>query len=301
MKFKFIVKPPLREELEREILKFKCDFEIDIELTEKEGKNSAKNLAKKAIEEGFDKIVFVGGDGIIGEGVNGIMQAKDKISKELTVGIVPTGSGNNFSKALGISKNIKEAFRIIKEGKKVSVDVGRVNESYFINCFSLGFDAKINDLANKLKEKYSFLPRDLSYLFATLKEIVIKIPNYEVKIESQEINFEGKIVLIAITNSQSYGGIFQINPEAKISDGKFNLCKILPLGKMKAFKTLFLATRGQHLKIPEVKTFLFSFLLKISAKEKIVWEIDGEVKRPQKFFEIKILPKALRFFANYEN
>jgi YegS/Rv2252/BmrU family lipid kinase len=296
MRYKFIIKPPLKKELEREILDFKKGNEIEFEITEK-GENSpksAKNLAKRAIKEGFERIIVCGGDGLLNETINGMMT--EKIPENFAVGIIPTGSGNNFARALGIPKDIKKAFEIIKSEKKTIADVGKVNQKYFINCFSLGFDAKINDLANKIKEDYSFLPKSLSYLFAALKEIVFQIPSYEMEI-SGEINFKEKLVLVAITNSPGYGGIFKINPGASISDGKFNLCKISPVSKLKAIYTLFLATQGKHLKIPEVKTHFFLEPLKISSKEPIVWEIDGEVQKPEKEFEIKILKNALRFLS----
>jgi YegS/Rv2252/BmrU family lipid kinase len=296
VRYKFIIKPPLKKELEKEILELKKENEVDFELTEKgeDSPKSAKNLAKRAIKEGFERIVVCGGDGLLNEAINGIME--EKIPENFAIGIIPTGSGNNFAKALGIPKDIKKAFEIIKSEKKILVDVGKVNQKYFINCFSLGFDAKINDLANKIKENYSFLPRSLSYLFAALKEIVFQIPSYEMEI-SGEINFKEKLVLVAITNSPGYGGIFKINPGASISDGKFNLCKIYPISKLKAFYTLFLATQGKHLKIPEVKTYTFSGALKISSKEPIIWEIDGEVQNPEKEFKVEILKNSLKILS----
>jgi YegS/Rv2252/BmrU family lipid kinase len=211
VRYKFIIKPPLKKELEKEILELKKENEVDFELTEKgeDSPKSAKNLAKRAIKDGFDRIIVCGGDGLLNEAVNGIMEGK--IPESFVVGVIPTGSGNNFAKALGIPKDIKKAFEIIKSEKKILVDVGKVNQKYFINCFSLGFDAKINEVANKIKENYSFLPRSLSYLFAALKEIIFPIPSYEMEITG-EINFKEKLVLVAITNSPAYGGIFKINP-----------------------------------------------------------------------------------------
>jgi len=255
VRYKFIIKHPLKKELEKEILELKKENEVDFELTEKgeDSSKSAKNLAKRAIKEGFERIVVCGGDGLLNEVINGIMA--EKIPENFAIGVIPTGSGNNFAKALGIPKDIKKAFEIIKSEKKILVDVGKVNQKYFINCFSLGFDAKINDLANKIKENYSFLPRSLSYLFAALKEIIFQIPSYKMEITG-EINFKEKLALVAITNSPSYGGIFKINPQASISDGKFNLSKISPVAsKIKAIYTLLLVTQGKHLKMPEVKTF----------------------------------------------
>ncbi|KPJ57224.1 hypothetical protein AMJ49_01265 [Parcubacteria bacterium DG_74_2] len=298
MKIKFIVKPPAKKEFERELSKFKEEFEIEKELTEREGPKCARNLAKRAIEEGFNRIIFVGGDGLLSEGINGIFETTEgRIPPDFAIGTIPTGAGNNFAKGLGITKDVKKAFEIIRNDKIVSVDLGKVNERYFINCFSIGFDALINRVANDLKEKYRFLPRNLSYLFAAFKEIIIKIPNFEVEMETKGLNYQGKIILAAITNSQSYGAIFKVNPGALISDGSFNLCLIEPVGKIRALFDLYCATRGTHVNLTEVKTFLFSSPLSVFSSEPIPWETDGEVFEPEKEFKISILPRAIKFLT----
>jgi len=143
MKVAFIVKPPLKEEYQREFLAFEREFkgEIKEEFTEKEGPNNAKNLAKKAVEESFERVVVVGGDGLLNETINGIAEATGgKIPQDFTLGIIPTGSGNNFAKALGIPKDIKKAFEIIKKERP----------EFCINC---GPEAMIRE-AIKKESKY---------------------------------------------------------------------------------------------------------------------------------------------------
>ena len=116
MRIKFIVKPPPKKLYRREFLRFQKDFDVNEELTEKEGVKNAQNLAQRAVQEGYERIVFVGGDGILNEGVNGIMKATGgNIPPDFNVGIVPSGSGNNFAKALSIPVNIKEAFNLKSE------------------------------------------------------------------------------------------------------------------------------------------------------------------------------------------
>jgi len=299
MKYKFIIKPPLKKDLEREILNFGKKEKVEFELTEKgrSSPKSAKNLAKNAILNGFERIIVVGGDGLLNETINGIFEVKEKIPKDFAIGIIPKGSGNNFAKSLLIPRDTKKAFEVIKSDKKISVDVGRVNGLYFINCFSLGFDAKVNHLANEIKEKFQFLPKNLSYFLAAIKEIFGEIPSYEAKIESKEINLKSDLSLLAITNSQAYGSIFKINPQALISDGRLNLCLISPPKRIEAIKILFLVIQGKHIGLKKVKNYLFSLPIKIFLKEKVIWEIDGEVFPPENEFEIEVLPKALSFIA----
>jgi len=305
MKFFFIIKPPVKKEFEREILEFKKKFETQEELTEGEGERNAQNLAKKAIGEGFERIIVVGGDGLLNEAANGIMKSTNGLQPTLhppasrapipfgfALGIIPTGSGNNFAKEIGIKKDVKRAFSIIKQNKIDLVDMGKVNDRYFINCFSVGFDALINKIANDIKTKYQFLPRNLSYLLAALGKIIIGIPNFQIQIKG-ETDYQNKIILAAITNSPSYGGIFKINPDALINDGKLNLCIIETVGKIRAFFDLYQVSQGNHTNLPEMKMLKFSFPLTISSPELLPYEVDGEVPEPEREYQISVLPKFL--------
>ena len=292
MRYKFIVKPPTKKEYQREFLIFKKNFEAEEEFTEKEGPKTAKNLAKKAVEEGFDRIILVGGDGLLNEGINGIIEAtQGKVSSDFAIGTIPTGSGNNFAKELGIPKDIKEAFKVIKNDKKISIDIGRANDRYFINCISFGFDGLVNKIANEMREKYPFLPRQLSYLIAALKEMIKRIPEFEIKIKG-DTEFEGKTTSAAVTNSRSYGGIFKINPGAKIDDGKFNICLIESVGRVRALFDIYQVIKGTHINLPEVKMSKASSLI-ISSPDVLPYEIDGEVPESQKEYKIEVFPRIL--------
>lgn len=293
MKFRFIVKPPAKKEYQEEFSRFKNDFEAEQDFTEKNSPKNAQNLAKKAFEAGFKRIVFVAGDGLLNEGVNGIMEAvQGKIPLDFAVGIIPLGTGNNFAKALGIPRYVKEAFEIIKKGKITSVDMGRANERFFVNCFSVGFDAQVNDTANKIKENYKSLPKQGSYLLAALKEIVLDFKFFDVAIEGEGISLKEKILLAALTNSPNYGGMFKINPGASLEDGLLNLCYVKAMDRIKALTSIYRVFKGTHINLPEVKMFKVSSL-KVSSSELLPWEVDGEVQEPEKEFRLQVFPGAL--------
>lgn len=299
MKYFFIAKPPLQKQFLEEFETFKKEFDCEIHLTEKFGKNNAQNLAREALQKGYKRVVVVGGDGTIFETINGLLkESKEKLPPDFAFGIIPGGSGNNFARGLGISKNPSEAFEIIKRDKKKLVDLGKVNEMYFANCFSLGFDAKINDLANRLKTNLENLPRNLTYFFAALFEISRGIFSFEAEIEIFNFKFKSEKALIAITNSDSYGGIFKINPSAVMDDGKLNCCLIDRVGRFKSFYELFLVIRGNHLKELEVHNFLISSSLRIKTDKPVVFEADGEVFPPLNYFEIKPLPRIINVLVS---
>lgn len=93
MRFKFIVKPPAQKEYKKELLMLKKEFweNIEEEFSERAGKKNCRNLARRAAEEGFDRIIFVGGDGLLNEGINGIMEASQIMSPNFALGLIPTG------------------------------------------------------------------------------------------------------------------------------------------------------------------------------------------------------------------
>lgn len=307
MRIKFIVKPIFKKqnlkEYQEEFLKFKEELQkregkVEEVFTIAQGENNAQILAQKAIEEGFDRIVLVGGDGLLNEGVNGIIEGtQGRIPSDFALGIIPTGSGNNFAKALKIPKDIKEAFQVIKKDKTTLVDIGKVNERFFVNVVSFGFDAKVNKLANEIKEKYHFLPREGSYLLAALKEIIVKIPLYKIQIEGDEINLKQKVILLAVNNGPSYGAIFKIAPAAAVNDGKFDVCLIESVGRIRALFDIYRVIQGTHIHLPEVKMSKASFLI-ISSPEPLPYEIDGEVLEPQKKYKISVFPKALKILTS---
>lgn len=297
MRYFFILKPPLRRRFQKYFFKFQKENFLVFFKTQKVGQFNAENLAKKAVREGFERIIVAGGDGLLNETINGAIRECKNSNCPIVFGILPQGSGNNFAKELGIPQGPKEAFSVLKKGKVLEVDLGKVNNRFFVNCFSLGFDAEINYLANKIKERFEFLPKNFAYFFAALEKIIKKIPEFEVELRGEEINLKEKITFLAITNTQSYGGIFKINPGAKFSDGKFNMCIARPTKKLKAIYGLFLAIKGKHSKLPEIRHYIFQKDLKINVKFPVIWEVDGEVFKPEKEFLVKIYPRAIKILV----
>lgn len=293
-KYKFIIKPPVKKDFQKEILSFKKNFDSPEDFSEKIGQKNAKNLAERAVKEGFTRIVVVGGDGLLNEAINGIMEGTGgKIPQDLALGIIPTGTGNNFAKALGISKDIKKAFQIIKNEKTTLVDVGRVNQRFFINVVGFGLDAKVNKIANQIKEKYHFLPKEGSYLLPALKEIIVKIPLFKLEIKGNGIDLEEKVVLAAVSNGSSYGAIFKIAPKATLNDGKLDLCLIKSVGRIRALFDIYQVIKGTHIHLPEVKMLKASSLT-ISSPQPLPYLVDGEVFEPEQEYKISVFKKAIR-------
>lgn len=172
---------------------------------------SATDLAKE-YSYGDNVIFSVGGDGTLNEVVNGIKEA-NKIS------IVPCGSGNDF-------------YRSIKDTTE-KIDLGKVNDRYFINIASFGIDANVADIANKLKEK----GQTNTYIKAILKAII--------EYSSLDTNL-GLFTLIAVCNGSYYGNGICMAPFANINDDYLDLCKVDDMNRLKMIR-LFLKLMNTHL------------------------------------------------------
>ncbi len=262
-------------------------IEFDINFTSQFGEENATNLAKKAIEEGADRIVVVGGDGTINEVVNGIA------GSEVILGIIPAGVGNDFARALGIPEDTEIALNTVIEGKVIEVDLGQANNRYFTAVISFGFDAHVNRRAVELKRKFWFLPSQSMYAFALLRELLSRLEYSQVELDIQGTSLESKVILIAVANTPSYGRIFKIAPLADMRDGRLDVCLIREAGKLRVLKNILQVIQGTHTNLPEVKMFRASSLT-IRSLQNLPCQMDGEILPSDREYQISTFPGALK-------
>lgn len=290
MKIKFIVNPTSGRRSGARLGQKLIDFG-EVSCTDLAGQNCARELAKEAVFRGFDRVVAVGGDGIVNEIINGLAEAG---GLDTPFGIIPAGVGNSFAKNLGIPQDFPKALEVALGSAMVRVDLGKINGRYFSNVVSFGFDAKVTDLARSIKEKYGFLPKDLTYLLAALRENALVGPGkYRVAVNVNGHRLTGSVSLLVIANGQSYGGIFRIAPEADLQDGLFDLCWVKPISKVEVLTRIHRVVQGTHATLPEVET-LKSEAFTVSSPDPLIGEMDGEILEPQKEYRICSVPRALR-------
>jgi diacylglycerol kinase (ATP) len=153
---------------------------FDFELQVSEGPGFITKLAEKAALEGFSPIVAAGGDGTIGEVVNGLVRAAGSPDAPLaTLGIFPLGTANDFSEhAIGLPLDLNAAAKILAAGKVRKIDLGQVNERYFINNTALGLEPYITQIQSKIGW-IKGVPR---YLLAAVRGILDR-PAWNAEIE----------------------------------------------------------------------------------------------------------------------
>lgn len=251
----------------------------------------AEDIAREAAQGGRP-VVIVGGDGTLAEAANGILAAQQPATVPL--GIVAAGNGNDYAwNTLKLPRDPAAALEIALGGGIATVDVGVVNERYFVNSLGIGIDANIAAAAGELK-RYPFLQGKTLYWASSLREIIFhydRCPWLKVYPDGEET--DGRLyALSAITVGPTYGGGFRINPQADIRDGLFDLCTIVKPPKLRALRLLGMVSKGQHMTQPEVHMRRVRSIV-LESQEPVFAHLDGEVIKASRF-EAKVLPGALQ-------
>lgn len=267
-----------------EIQSFCREYKLKYETVLTKRPKEAAELAKKAAKK-YDVIVAVGGDGTVNEVVSGI------VGSSAILGIIPIGSGNDFSKEIGMTRNLGKNLKILLKSNVKKVDLGIVNDQYyFINGLGVGFDG---EAASRVRKFTKYIGGYPAYLLAVLRTLATyKFKKVKITLDSEQV-IEKQILLIATCNGPAYGGGFNVAPSAKIDDGLFTVCLVDKVGRFYALRHLPKFTKGTHLKLPEVHTFTAKNVI-IESEEELRSQADGELLPLNKRFSINILPKKIK-------
>lgn len=216
----------------------------------------AKDIANHFKNRDNFTIFSVGGDGTLNEVVNGLANSNTKL------GLIPVGTGNDFYKSL-------------KDFNEDKIDLGKVNDKYFLNVASIGLDAEIANYANELKKHN--LPNDLIYILGIMHEYFSFKP---IKIDVDGINKDSTI--FTVCNAKYYGGGFNIAPYAELNDGLFDIVDIKAVNKLKIIDLIAKLTKGNHLDDDKVK-FYRTDQIRIESRIPLNCNIDGEIFKDTKF------------------
>lgn len=288
MKIAFLINPKIRNfrKIEIDIQHNFLDFDYKFFISEFSG--HFLTLPVKAIEEGFTHIIAIGGDGTLNEVINGVLDAfKTENSydwekvKTIKIGILPSGSGNDFVKNLGY-KTIEELKDLILKDSTALVDVGfteffdkdnKPSTRFFINISDVGMGGEVVTTKEKLPQ---FLDGSINYFLAITKTVATYKKNL-VKITAKEFSWEGKILNFVIANGKYFGNAIGIAPHAEINDGKFAITNVGDISLMDYFKNLGTAKKCEKIIHPEVSyTESEELVIESTDKRKLAIDMDGE-------------------------
>ncbi|HEX4205460.1 MAG TPA: diacylglycerol kinase family protein [Ktedonobacteraceae bacterium] len=252
--------------------------------------------AMQAAREGRP-LVVVGGDGSLNEVISGILAVGGRVP----LGIIPTGSGNDFAwYALKLPRDPKALFVRAFHGHPVDVDAGVVNGRYFVNSFGVGLDADVAVAAGELK-KVPFLRGTRLYYAAIMRQMLFgyqRCPWLKFGLDEEiDVGLRGDVqerryILLAVSNGPTYGAGFRINPKAVYNDGFFDVCAIDYLPQVRALSLLSRAKRGEHEGLPVVHFYRVR-KVHIESREPVNTLLDGETTRATSF-HAEVLPGALQ-------
>lgn len=253
------------------------------------GPNHATELAASAA--GRDLVVAVGGDGTVHEVLNGLMSIPE--GRRPALGVLPTGSGNDTRRTLGIPDDVTQAALILATGERKRFDVGVCNGTYFNNSFAAGLDAKVTAKAVEYKVTTGRSGLWL-YLSALLHVLLHDLESFPMRITLDDGAAEMyDNLIVAVTQGPTYGGGFFITPDAVPDDGLFDVCMIDPLSLPQALMRLPFVVAGKHTGMKVVHMSRHRSLV-IESDRPIPAQIDGEVLLDSRY-EIGMLPGAIEY------
>lgn len=256
-----------------------CEEEnLDYEIYFTEYPKDATKIARKYR---FTKniIYSVGGDGTLNEVLNGIVGTKNLL------GVIPAGSGNDFYKTLS---KIDEEYPVI--------DIGKVNDRYFINIISIGIDAEVANNVSLMKKRK--VPTNQIYNASLIYTFFkYKYKDIELSIDEKEQK-KGKCTILTICNGQVYGGGYKIAPSAKLTDGYFDVYYVEKVNKPQLLSLINMLKQGIHEKHNKVHKSQAT-KIKFKCDKELVCNIDGEIMTAKKF-NVKIIPNAITIYNNKE-
>lgn len=264
---------------------------LDVKLTE--APRHAIEIAAAAAE--YDTVIALGGDGVIHEVANGLMQI-DKAERP-AMGIIPVGSGNDYSRSLVISKDIPTAVSQLFDAERKPVDIGCCNGEYFVETLSFGLDAGIA-LDTVERRKTTNKTDTALYFESGIDQLLHHLDTYHVTatLDGERV-LEDDVMMFAVQVGVTYGGGFRVCPDAKLDDGLFDICYChAPIGLPKAVFIFAMAKDGRHTKYKPIH-FDQAATLEIDFDHRPPCQVDGEAHIAD-HYSVRILKQEITVLFN---
>ena len=259
--------------IEEECKKRKYDYEIRKITKEKSGYDIALEYKNQE-----NVIYVVGGDGTLAITLPALVGTKNKL------GIIPAGSGN-------------DTYRTVKtmENGEHLIDLGKINDTYFINVACTGIDAEVGNNIEKFRG--TIVPTSqlynvsIIYTFATFK-------CKKIKIKTSIKNIEDAYTILSICNGSYYGGGFKIAPKSRLTDGLLDIYYAEKMSKVKMIPLILKLKNGKHEGKRRIHKFRTNHV-ELELEKEVTFNVDGERLTDRKFI-IDVLPKAITLYNDKE-
>ena len=267
-----------------------------------EYKGHATELAQRAVERGYRKILAIGGDGTNHEVANGILMQQAAPSSDITYALLPIGTGNDWIKTHGLPRSLDKALAVIQAGKTAFQDAGLIHyfkdgqpqQRYFVNVAGLAYDGYIG----KKSEERRYATRNRLFYLLLVVRCLFEYKLKRAIVEGNGRRIEDFFYTINLGICRYSGGGMQLAPHAVPDDGQFAVTtagRISRLGVLVNTYRFYNGSIGEH---PKVETF-YATSLEVQAADgepPTLLEADGEFlgETPARF---SIIPRALCFIV----
>jgi len=253
-----------------------------------EGAGHATELARHAVEDGYERICVLGGDGTVNEAINGMA------GSGVPLAIVPLGTVNVLALELGIPLDPPAACQLAAEGTPTEIDLGKAGERYFSLMAGVGLDAlvvaHVNPALKKTLKEAAFVLEGISAALTAHQPLV--------RIQCDEVCSEGYFIVLG--NARNYGGTFGITPLADMRDGLLDVCVLKDRSFLGMAHYWLAALLSAHLQHPKVEYFrtarAYLSVVEDDGHADVLVQTDGELagKLP---LECRVVPRALSVVA----
>jgi diacylglycerol kinase (ATP) len=246
--------------------------------------DEALDLARQCVADGVDAVVVCGGDGMVHLAVQAVA------TTGIPLGIVPAGTGNDVARYFDIPrKDPAAAVDRVVAGATRTIDLARSGTAYFVTVLAAGFDAVVNERANRM----TWPKGQMRYNLATLAELRVFEPlPYVLQLDDRQVSLEA--MLVSVGNGASFGGGLRIAEGAVLDDGLLDVVIIKPMSKPQLVRTYPKLFRGTHVHHPAYEHHLVRSVT--VAAPGIVTYADGERFGPLPL-TVECAPGALTVLA----
>lgn len=265
---------------------------LQVKVYKTKGPGDASEIAVKASKHS-EFIIAVGGDGTCNEVINGLML---KPKENIVFGVIPNGTGNDFVRNFPAFDPYSFVVAIVEHSVK-RIDLGKIQfgktTRYFLNVADIGFGAKVIDTLNR--QRSSGVSGKFSYNLAILRSFV-SYRKPQLKVTSDNFEFEGRALMIAFSNGTTFGSGLQIYPGARIDSGKLGLTIIGDVSLAEYAKNVGNLRKGKRIDHPQVKYYEFDKLHVSTNAEDLYVETDGEIAG-RSSITVEAIPSAIQIIV----
>lgn len=197
--------------------------------------------ARRAAEDGIERLLVAGGDGTMHHAAQGLA------GTSCAMGVLPLGTGNDLAATLGVPPDVDASVKRALEGEIRSIDLVRVGETYCVGYAGVGFDSEVTRFANGVK----ILKGPLVYFYSVIHTLVTFEPP-RMKVVYDGGTFEGKVMFTTVNNLPRFGGGMRIAPDAEIDDGLLDLVIVREIPKATLLSVFPKVYGGTHVSHPAV-------------------------------------------------